>query len=433
MIRRYQNNKINKIWNQTNKLNTWLKIEILVLQYWHQSALFNHQTMSAINKLTCNSKRLEEIEKNTNHEIFAFVNMLTEQLPSEQGKWIHYGLTSNDILDTTQNYLLKQSCEIIVQKIENILVILKKTAYQEKNTISIGRTHGMFAEPITIGFKFALWFYELRNHLRRINEAKKEINYVKILGPTGISAHSSLELNKFVGKKLDMKATKIANQVISRDHLIAVFNTLINLVTSIEKSAIEIRNLSRSELNEISEGFGKKQKGSSAMPHKKNPIWSENICGLVRYLRNMTQSFYHTNLLWHERDLSNSSIERIAIPDTLHLTMTILTRWEKVLTNLQINHSQIKINLKKEPVAVFSHRILLTLIAKSKLNRQEAYQLVQKASFETLKNQTNFQENLKTLGILNYLTPKQLQDCFNYDSFMKNIDNIFHEVFNENE
>lgn len=429
MLLRYQDQEVAKIWNKNNQMQVWLKIELLVAQYWHQERLFSDQIMDQISKLVCQYQRFQELELVNKHEIAAFVTMLSEQLPSSAGKWIHYGLTSNDVLDTTQNWLIQKTCPLITEQLEIILKVLKKLAFQEKSTLMLGRTHGMPAEPITLGFKFALWFYELENHHHRFQINKQETAYAKILGPTGMSLHSDLALNAFVAQKLNLQPIKIANQIITRDHFIAFFNTLTNLVTSIEKMTIEIRNLHRREINEINEGFAPKQEGSSAMPHKKNPIFSENICGLARYLRNMAQSFYQTNLLWHERDLTNSSIERIAIPDYFHLLLTILKRFRFILQNLRINHKQIKRNWEKQQVAVFSHRILLALVKWSKLDRKKAYQLVQKASFHAMEEGGNFRQSLIAGNILDYLTPEQLDNCFNHQTFLVNVDHFFRKIF----
>ena len=412
-------------------MQLWTQIELLVVKYWHQVGLIPNQDYQSILKVKPNLSRLQTIEKKNAHELAAFVEMLTEQV-GLSGKWIHYGLTSNDVLDTTQNFLLWKSSQCIERRLKKLLSILKEKAYHDKNTLCLGRTHGMIAEPITVGYRFALWFQELNYHLENLHLTTKKISCVKILGPTGMSSHFPLALSQFVAKHLEMDVAIASSQVFGRYHLIDLINCLTNLALSIEKMAIEVRNLHRSEINELSEGFTSSQKGSSAMPHKKNPIICENICGLVRLLRSIARSFEHTNLLWHERDLTNSAIERVAIPDFFHLLTTAMDRFINVLTNLSINYQQINFNLDQYQDDLFSHKIMLTMLKNSNLDRNQAYALVQKSSFVAKKQNISFQKALMDNGVLDYLTLKQLQECFDLQTFLVNLDDIFTKIFTKN-
>ena len=428
MIERYQNQTIKQIWSQENRLQIWTRIEILVAKYWNKMGLIPDQQFAQITKVTPNRQKMVLLEEQSNHEMTAFVQMLASQA-GVGGKWIHYGLTSNDVIDTYQNYCLKDSALLVKEELSRILVLLKAKALQEKTTLCVGRTHGVVAEPITLGYKFALWFSELNHHFLQLQSVIKEINYTKILGPTGMSCHFPLTLNQFVATNLKMKAVVVGSQLFGRHHYITFFACLTNLAVSLEKMATEIRNLHRSEINEVSEGFASTQKGSSSMPHKKNPILCENICALARMLRTMHNNFYYSNLLWHERDLTNSATERVVIPDFFHLLMTILDRFSNVLKGLKVNHDQIKDNLKKHQIEVFSHRILLFLLQNTNLSRIEAYHLLQKSSFLAQKNKQSLLTTLKANRILDYISAAQLQECFNLNYFLKNIDPIFNTVF----
>lgn len=429
MIARYQDAQIDKIWSLETKANIWWEIEKLVLQYWKKEQLFSLSVYQKLLKVQPDIKLWKKKEKLLHHEVGAFLAMLEELSPENLGKWWHYGLTSNDIIDTGQNFLLKKSYQVVEKELVQFLAILKTWAWKEKNHISLGRTHGMAAEPITIGIKFALWFQECNNHFKRLKYAFQEVNYVKILGPTGISAHFSLDLAKLVSKGLKMQFLPLASQIMSRDHYIAFFNSLTNLATTLEKIAMEIRNLSRSEIGEIREGFTSQQQGSSAMPHKKNPFLAENICALMRMLRAINSSFYHTNLIWHERDLTNSALERNNIPDFFHLLVTGLKRINHLFKNLVIEKENIKQNLEKQQVAIFSHKILLFLLKKTSLSRQQAYYLVQKASFLVEKEKLSFREALEKSNISPYFSAQDLKKCLDINNFFSQLNIQFKSIF----
>lgn len=430
MIDRYQNLRIGQIWDKNHQLQVWTKIEILVAQYWHHNGLISEQDWKQIAQVKPDFLRLQTIEKENTHEVAAFVEMLAEQIGTS-GKWIHYGLTSNDVLDTSQNLLLKESANYVEKQILELLKILQKKAFQEKKTICLGRTHGVVAEPITVGYRFALWFSELQYHLQRLRVEIKEIDYVKILGPTGMSSHFPLQLGEHVAKDLQMKFATAGNQLFGRYRLVGFFNSLTNLAISVEKMAIDIRNLHRSEINEINEGFALRQKGSSAMPHKKNPVLCENICGLVRLLRSLVNVFPNTNLLWHERDLTNSAIERVAIPDFFHLLTTALQRFIHVLNHLHINHHQIKVNLDRYRDELTSHKVMLALIKNSNLDRNQAYSLVQKSSFTAKDQSITFMQALIDNRITDYLSLTQLESCFDLKTFLVHLDDVFDSIFTD--
>lgn len=429
MINRYENIFIKKIWDKKFQLEIWKKIELL-----HFQELINFNFISEkegqfdFSKIKVSEERFLEIEKKTKHELAAFVEMISEQFGSV-GKWIHYGLTSNDILDTSQNYLIRESLDVLINKVEKILNLLKIIANKEKKTIMIGRTHGMWAEPITVGLKFAWWYSELNFHFNEVKKSKEEINFVKFGGPTGTHTHLPILLIENIAKKLKMKKNLVATQLAFRNKMIFVTNTLTNLVTTFEKIAIEIRNLHRSEISEFKESFSNKQKGSSAMPHKKNPYISENICGLSRLFRGISSSIYSTNLLWHERDLTNSSIERVAIPDLFHLITTISDKLFGVIKNLSINYTAIQKNFEIAAPKILSHRLLLFLIKETNKTRHECYEIIQKIYKEFDGKIDEFKKFLKNQKEFKNFKKEKFNELFDFNFYIKNIDEIFNQIF----
>ncbi len=430
MVSRYLHSKIDKIWNEQQIAQLYWKIEIYVAEAWHLQGLISIQDLKQIQKTKVSFSRWKELEKENHHEMAAFVDMLSEQAGSA-GRFLHFGLTSNDVLDTAHHHLLFQTNEVLLDLLTQHLVTLKKLAHVEKKTLMIGRTHGMYAEPITLGYKFALWYSELKRHHFRLFQANQMINVCKIAGPTGLRPNVPLAINLYVADQLKMKMVLDTNQLIIRDRLVDLANVWIGLSLTIEKIATEIRNLQRDGINELQEAFFTDQKGSSAMPHKKNPYLSENICGLMRSLRCDSQTLWSTNLTWHERDLTNSAIERIKLVDISHLLATGLERMLHVFENLQVNHQQISKNLKRGFPAIISHQLLLLLIEKFQYSRVQAYRAIQKLFNGSTIDSNHIWAKMQKDPIFKKINQKQWTEIVNGKIYFSQLDQLFDFIFNE--
>lgn len=432
MIERYALEPMNSIWQNKAKYDTWLKVEIAVCEARQELGLLKRKDLDYIKK---NAKysidRINEIENITRHDVLAFTTNVGEYL-GEYSRYFHQGLTSSDILDTSLSILLKKSSKIISSDLEKIINKLKILAQEHKNTIMIGRTHGVHAEPITFGFKLALWYSEMTRNLNRLKLAEKEISYGKISGAVGNYAHIDPQLEDRVCKKLGLKSTDISSQIIQRDRHAYFVNVLAIIASSLEKFTTEIRSLQRTEIMELEESFASGQKGSSAMPHKKNPVICERICGLSRVLRGYAVSALENNNLWHERDISNSSVERIIIPDSTILIDYMLNRFYFVLDTLKVNQHNMKKNLNLTKGLVFSQRIMLALTDKG-LSREKAYKLVQDKALESWKRNKDFKELIiNDKKIKKYISIDEIEKCFDYQYFLRNMDFIYRKVFKNN-
>jgi len=431
MIDRYSLPAMKNIWEEENKYKTWLKIELLVCEALFESGEIKK---NAIEKIRSNARysleRIQEIEKITRHDVLAFTTAVGENL-EEYSRYFHQGLTSSDILDTSLALMLKQSAEIITEDIENLIKVLKEKALEHKYTLMAGRTHGIHAEPITFGFKMALWFSEMQRNLERMRKAQEEISYGKISGAVGTFAHIDPHVEEYVCAKLSLKPAKISNQIIQRDRHANYLSTLAIIASSLEKFATEIRSLQRTEIYEAEEKFTSGQKGSSAMPHKRNPIICERICGLSRVVRANTMITLENVNLWHERDISHSSAERIIIPDSNILIDYMLQKFTNLIDNLNVYPDHMKENLNKTRGLIFSQKIMLDLTKKG-LSREEAYRIVQKISMQVWQGRENFKELLlKDSEVSQYLSESEIRSCFDYQTYLKNIDQIFSRVFSE--
>ncbi|WP_369024462.1 adenylosuccinate lyase [Mycoplasma capricolum] len=431
MISRYQIKEINQIWSDENKYNTWLKVEQLVCQAWAKLGYINKQDILKINNnLKVDLNRMLEIEQETKHDVVAFTRMLSEQLDSES-KWIHLGITSTDIVDTAQNYLIKQSNQIVDNELKNICDTLKELAFEHKNTLIMGRTHGMYGEPTSLGLKFALWFDEFQRHIKRFNLAKSDIQVVKISGSMGNYANLEPIIEEYVANKLDMNVDSLSTQVCQRDRHIFLVEVLANIASTLEKISTEIRLLQRSDVSELAEGFLKNQKGSSSMPHKKNPISSENVAGLSRYIKSIVNIVLENNNLWHERDISHSSNERIYLPDIFNVIVYILKRMNETLTNLVINQSQMLNHIKQAKNIYFSQRVLTFILLNYKnVTREKIYDLIQQITFKCFKDQSDFKDEVLKSSLTEYVSIQQLEELFDDQFFLRHIDYIFNRVFN---
>ena len=385
MIDRYTRPEMGAIWTEENKYKAWLEVEILADEAWAELGVIPKEDVAKIRQnASFNIDRIYEIEKETRHDVVAFTRAVSETL-GEEKKWVHYGLTSTDVVDTAWSYLIKQANTILLKDIENFIEILKNKAQEHKYTVMMGRTHGVHAEPTTFGLKLALWYEEMKRNLERFKQASDGIEYGKISGAVGTYANIDPFIEKYVCEKLGTKPAPISTQTLQRDRHAHYMSTIALIATSIEKFAVEIRGLQKSEIREVEEAFAKGQKGSSAMPHKRNPIGSENMTGMARVIRGYMLTAYENVPLWHERDISHSSAERIIIPDATIALNYMLNRFGNIVKNLTVFPENMKRNMERTHGLIYSQRVLLALIDKG-LAREEAYDTVQPKAMEVLGN-----------------------------------------------
>ncbi len=433
MIQRYTLPEMGKIWEDKFKYDTWLKIEIFACEARAILGEIPYDDVEVIkSKANYDIKRVLEIEETTKHDVIAFLTNVAEYVGPES-RHIHYGMTSSDILDTTLSYQMKAAGEIILKQLYSLKEALKSRAIEHKNTICIGRTHGVHAEPTTMGLKFALWFEETKRNIERIKKAIESISVGQISGAVGTFEHLSPKVEEYVCEKMGLKPAPVSTQIIQRDRHAEFLTTLAIIGTSLEKIAIEIRHLQRTEVLEAEEYFSKGQKGSSAMPHKRNPIVSERITGLARLLRSNSIAAMENVALWHERDISHSSVERIIIPDSCIAINYMLDLTIKLITNLIIYPEHMNRNLNLTRGLIFSQTILLKLIEKG-LTREEAYKLVQEKAMKVWEDDSKNlkDELLNSESILKYLSKNEIEETFNYQKMLNNVDYIFNRtIFKE--
>ena len=429
MIERYSFPKMKKIWEEKNKYKTWLQVELLACEAFYELGEIDKEGILYIKK---NAKyaisRIQKIEKVTRHDVLAFTTAVGENL-GKYSRFFHQGLTSSDVLDTSLAIRLKESAEIIIEDLENVIKVIKKRALEHKYTVMIGRTHGVHAEPITFGFKMAIWYSEMERNLERMKKAKEEICYGKISGAVGTFAHIKPFVEEYICSKLNLKPAKISNQIIQRDRHAFYLTTLAIIASSLEKFSTEIRGMQRTEVYEAEEKFAAGQKGSSAMPHKRNPIICEKICGLSRILRANSLVAMENINLWQERDISHSSAERIIIPDGNILMDYLLQKFTALIENLNIYPENMKKNLMKTRGLIFSQGVMLKLTSKG-LSREESYRIVQGISMKVWQDESDFKELLsKNVEVNQYLSDEEIANCFNYRNYLHQIDFIFKRVF----
>ncbi|MED4935477.1 adenylosuccinate lyase [Heyndrickxia coagulans] len=425
MIERYTRPEMGAIWTDENKYKAWLEVEILACEAW---AELGEIPKADVQKIRENARfdveRILEIEQETRHDVVAFTRAVSESL-GEERKWVHYGLTSTDVVDTALSYLIKQANEIIEKDLERFIEILKQKAIEHKYTVMMGRTHGVHAEPTTFGLKMALWHEEMKRNLERFRQAADGIRYGKLSGAVGTYANIDPFVEQYVCGKLGLKPAPISTQTLQRDRHAYYIATLSLIATSIEKFATEIRGLQKSETREVEEFFSKGQKGSSAMPHKRNPIGSENMTGMARVLRGYMVTAYENVSLWHERDISHSSAERIILPDATIAINYMLNRFGNIVKNLTVFPENMKRNMDKTLGLIYSQRVLLALIDKG-MSREAAYDTVQPKAMESWEKQVPFKELLKKdPAIQSRLTEAELDECFDYHYHLKHVDTIF--------
>ncbi|MBI5967526.1 MAG: adenylosuccinate lyase [Deltaproteobacteria bacterium] len=429
MIPRYSRKAMAAVWEPENRFRKWLQIEIWVCEAMAKRGEVPVAALKTIKeKAGFDVERIEKIEKVVKHDVIAFLTAVGERLGPE-ARYLHLGLTSSDILDTSLAMLLVEAAKILEEDLLVFLQVLKRRAYDYRRTPMIGRTHGIHAEPITFGLSLALWYAEMERNLERLRQAKERIAYGKISGAVGTFAHLSPEVEAYVCRKCGLQPAPISSQIIQRDRHAEFFTTLALIATSVEKIALQIRHLQRTEVAEAEEPFGQGQKGSSAMPHKRNPIASENLMGLSRVVRSNAFAALENVALWHERDISHSSVERIIAPDSTILLDYMLDRVTQLVDRLVVYPQAMKANLERTRGLIFSEAFMLRFVQKG-LSRKEAYALVQKAAFRALREKKEFPAILlKDRSILKHLKPEEVKGCFDLFHSLRYVDRIFRRVF----
>jgi len=429
VIPRYSREKMTAIWSQENKYQKWLDVEVAACEAMVKLGKVPAGAVENIKaKAVINVARIDEIEKITKHDVIAFVSSLTEKI-GEDGRFIHMGLTSSDVLDTALAVQLKEAAQLLLADLDQLLVVLKKRAFEHKNTLMIGRSHGIHAEPITFGLKMALWYQEMQRNRERLVRAKETVSYGKISGAVGTFSFIEPSVEEYVCEKLGLKPAPVSSQIVQRDRHAEFFTTLAIIASSLDKFAQEIRLLQRTEVREAEEYFSVGQKGSSAMPHKRNPILSENISGLARLVRSYAVAALEDVALWHERDISHSSVERVIGPDATIVLDFILGRFTGMMDKLVVYPERMLANLNMTHGVIFSQMVLLSLIEKG-TTREDAYAIVQKNAMQSWHEGIEFKSLLTKDEIVNkYLAQKDLDDIFNVNNFLKNLDFIFNRVF----
>jgi adenylosuccinate lyase len=418
-----------RIWSDENRFRTWLTVEVAATETLAEAGVVPAEAAKAIKeKANFDVKRIHEIEGEVKHDVIAFTTAVAEFV-GLQSRWFHYGLTSNDVVDTAQALLVAQASKIITTDLKRLAEVLKRRAWEFKNTPMVGRTHGVHAEPITFGFKLANWYSEVQRDIARFEAATEDMRVGKFSGAVGTFAHLSPELEEKICARLKLKAAAVSSQVIQRDRHAYYLATLAIIASTLDKIATEIRHLQRTEVREAEEFFSEKQKGSSAMPHKRNPVTCEQISGLARVVRSNAQAALENVALWHERDISHSSAERVIIPDSTTLVDYLLQKTANLIDTMFVYPKRMKANLESTGGLVFSGQLLLDLV-ESGVSREDAYRTVQKHAMRAWKQGLNFRELvLKDKQITKRVPPRQIERAFDLKRQLRNVDKIFARVF----
>ncbi|MFC7322650.1 adenylosuccinate lyase [Halobacillus campisalis] len=428
MIERYTRPEMGAIWTEENRYQAWLEVEILACEAWSELGVIPKEDVAKLRKgASFNIDRIHEIEAETRHDVVAFTRAVSETV-GEERKWVHYGLTSTDVVDTALSYQLKQANEIIRKDLVNFIDIIADKAREHKHTVMMGRTHGVHAEPTTFGLKLALYYEEMKRNLERLDLAIKHIEVGKLSGAVGTYANIDPFVEQYVCEKLGLEAAPVSTQTLQRDRHAHYVSTLALIASSVEKIAVEIRGLQKTETREVEEFFAKGQKGSSAMPHKRNPIGSENMTGMARVLRGEMLTAFENVPLWHERDISHSSAERVILPDATIALNYMLNRFGNIVKNLTVFPERMQENMEKTYGLIFSQRVLLTLIDEGFV-REEAYDLVQPKAMEAWERGVPFRDLIEADDkITSALSKEQIDACFDYKHHLKQVDRIFDRI-----
>lgn len=427
MIDRYSRSEMKKVWSEENKYDQWLLVELAVCEAWTEEGVIPLEDMKRLRSATYDINRLNEILKRTRHDVTAFLGSVTETLGIES-RWIHLGLTSSDVWDTATCLQLRKSADLLDHEIGRLLEGLKERALENKDTIMMGRTHGVHAEPITLGLKFALWWDEMQRNRNRLLRAKEMISVGKISGPVGTHATVPPSVEARVCQMLELKATPVSNQVVQRDRHAHFVTTLAIIAASLEKFATEVRGLQRTEIRELEEPFREGQTGSSSMPHKRNPDLSERICGLARLIRGYSVTALENVALWGERDISHSSAERLILPDACLALDYMLDLFTGIIRGMRVYPERMEQNIESAKGVVFSQRVLLTLVEKG-MNREKAYGIVQRCSMEVWDQRKDFREVVRNdSDVIKFLSPADLDALFDYGYYIRYVDKIFEKA-----
>jgi len=428
LISRYTLPKMGKIWTEENRFKIMMEIELAACEALASLGEIPGSVLNKIKeKVRFSLPRIKEIESKVHHDVIAFLSSLTESLGKE-GRYLHLGLTSSDILDTALAVQMVEAIDILIEDLEKVSRTLKKRAIEHKNTVMVGRTHGVHAEPTTFGLKLALWHEETLRNLERLRRAREVIGVGKISGVVGTYAHVNPQVEPYVCKKFGLKPAPISTQIIQRDRHAEYLSILALVASSLEKFALEIRNLQRTEILEVEEYFSPTQKGSSAMPHKRNPITCERICGLARVVRSYALASLENIALWHERDITHSSVERVIIPDSTILLNYMLEKFDELMRSLIVYPENMKNNLEKSKNTIFSQRVLLELVKKG-VSRDKAYELTQRNAMKAWKEGKEYRELLKKdREMERYLTRREIDACFNLKYYLRYVDTIFRRL-----
>lgn len=428
MIERYSRQEMTDIWSEENQFQAWLEVELAACRAWSRTGKIPEADVDKLyESASFDIKRIKEIEKETRHDVVAFTRAVSETLGDEK-KWVHYGLTSTDVVDTANGFRLLQANKLLHAGLQRLSKALAEKAHEHKHSVMMGRTHGVHAEPTTFGLKCALWYAEMERNMNRFERAARDVEFGKLSGAVGTFAHIPPEVEKITCELLGLEPAPISTQTLQRDRHAYYMATLAVIGSTLEKIAVEIRHLQRTELREAEEFFSKGQKGSSAMPHKRNPISSENITGCARVLRGYMISAYENIPLWHERDISHSSVERIILPDATILLDYMLNRFSGVIEKLMVYPDNMLENMKKTHGLVFSQRLLLMLIEKG-LSREKAYDTVQPLAMRSWEEKRPFRDLVVTNDIISEnLTPDEINAAFDLKHHMRRVDEIYDRV-----
>jgi adenylosuccinate lyase len=436
MIERYTRPEMGHIWSEQNKFQQWLAVELAASEALAERGQVPAEAATLLRQHASFSvDRINEIEKEVRHDVIAFTTTVAESMNAaghpESSRWLHFGLTSNDVVDTAQALQLQESARLILAGMDKFIATLRRRALEFKHTIAIGRTHGVHAEPITFGLKIALWYDEAVRARRRVEAASEDLRYGKLSGAVGTLAHLTADAEEAICEKLGLQAAPIASQVLARDRHAAFVCALALTCALCEKCALEVRHLQKTEVREAEEPFAAGQKGSSAMPHKRNPVVSEQICGLARVVRAYVQAAFEDVALWHERDISHSSVERVILPDSCILTDYLLAKTEWLIGNMRVNPERMKRNLESTKGLVFSGQLLLDLAAAGML-REQAYKVVQGEAMKAWQEEGDFRAAMEAHpDVRAHLSAEQIAWAFSVERQLTNVDAIFHRVFGD--
>jgi adenylosuccinate lyase len=433
LIPRYTRPEMGRIWSDENRFRTWLAVEIAATETLAEAGMVPKTAAKAIRKRAdFKLERINEIEAEVRHDVIAFTTAVAE-IVGPEARWFHYGLTSNDVVDTAQALLIGQASKIITEDLHNLSAVLERRAWEFKDLPMVGRTHGIHAEPVTFGFKLANWYSETQRNIARFQSATEDMRVGKFSGAVGTSAHLSPEIEEKICACLGLKAAAVSSQVIQRDRHASYLATLAVIASTLDKIATEVRHLQRTEVREAEEYFSEKQKGSSAMPHKRNPVTSEQISGLARVVRSNAQAGFENVALWHERDISHSSVERVIIPDSTTLVDYMLQKTANLIDTMFVYPERMKANLESTGGLVFSGQLLLDLVEHG-VSREDAYSMVQRNAMRAWKQGLNFRELvLADADITSRLSREQINQAFDLKRQLRNIDRIFARVFSGKE